>query len=459
MSVNKKLKKGFIINLKGKAQSTVVDIRPDSYALKPQDFIGFSKPKLLVEVGDNVKVGQPLYYDKSMESVMYTSPVSGEVTDIVRGEKRKLLEIRVLADKELNYLEFKKHTASEIQKTSREDVIDLLCKSGIWPSFVQRPYAVVANPQDQPKAIFVSCFDTHPLAPDFEILFKDQGDYFKTGVEILKKLTKGKVHLNLDGSRELSKTFSGASNLPNVQVNKFSGPHPAGNVGVQIHHIDPINAGEIAWTISPYGVIQIGKLISEGKYDASKIIAVAGQCVKNPQYFNTIAGGSITTYLNDNLNDPSEDVRVISGNVLTGEQVGKESYIGYYDNLITVIPEGRHGDFFGSFVPTKKKLSFHKAIGLFSFLNSPKEEYEVNTNVNGEHRNFVQTGVFEKVVPMDVYPTHLLKAIIAQDYEGMEALGIYEVAEEDFALCEFIDPSKNEVQSIIREGLELLRNS
>lgn len=458
MSVHKKLKKGFDINLKGKASNTVVEsVQAESYAIKPQDFIGFSKPKLLVKEGDAVKAGQPLYYDKSLEKVLYTAPVSGTVDGIVRGEKRKLLEITIKPDAQIQYQEYKKHNASEIQKVSKEEVTEALCQSGIWPSIIQRPYAVVANPEETPKAIFVSCFDTNPLAPDFSVLFKDQGDYFKAGVELVKKLTSGKVHLTLDAGGEVNKIFSGASSVSGVQINKFSGPHPAGNVGVQIHHIDPINSGDLVWTLTPYAVIQIGKLFVEGIYDASKIVALVGQNVKTPQYYKTYAGVQASALTKGNTE--GDDNRIISGGILTGTKIEEDSYLGYYDNSLTVIPEGREGEFFGSFVPSKKRLSFHKAIGLFSFLNGKNHEYEVNTNINGEHRNFVQSGAYENVVPMDIYPTYLLKAIIGNDFEGMEALGIYEVAEEDFALCEFICPSKTEVQKILREGFELLRNS
>ncbi len=457
MSVVKKLRKGFNINLVGKAENKVeAGATPSTYAVKPTDFVGFSKPKLLVKEGDAVKAGTPIYYDKSMESVMHSAPVSGKVKAIVRGEKRKLLEIVIEPDATIKYEEYKQHSTSEITGLSKEEIVENLQKSGVWPYIVQRPYAVVANPTETPKAIYISGFDSSPLAPDMKVLLEGETDNFKAGIDILKKLASGSVHLNINAEEEIPPIYSGAKG---IQINKFSGPHPAGNVGVQIHHIDPIGKGDLVWTVSPFGVVMIGRLFTQGKFDASKVIAVVGSEIKAPKYYKTICGANVKAFIDGNLNSPAEDVRIISGNVLTGEQVQPDGYLGFYDNMITAIPEGREGKFMGSFEPTKERLSFHRSIGLFSFLNKKNKEYVVNTNINGEHRAFVQSGTFEQVVPMDLLPTYLLKAIMAEDFEEMEALGIYEVAEEDLALCEFIDVSKHEVQSIVREGLELMRNS
>ena len=239
-------------------------------------------------------------------------------------------------------------------------------------------------------------------------------------------------------------------------INKVSGPHPAGNVGVQIHHIDPINKGDVVWTVNPYGVIQIGKLFLEGVYDASKIVALAGSEVKNPQYYKTYAGTSIKKMVANNIN--SDNVRYISGNVLTGEKIAEDGHVGFFDHMVSVIPEGDYYEMLGWIKPTTEKLSFQKAFGLLSFLKG-KKEFVVDTNTKGEPRAFVQTGVFEKVLPMDILPTYLLKAILAEDFDDMEALGIYEIIEEDLALCEFVDVSKHEIQSIVREGLDLVHYS
>ena len=451
MSKFVKLKKGFNINLAGAARKKVVDsVTPNVFALKPSDFHGITRPKILVAEGEAVKAGSPLMYDKAMPDVKFTAPVSGEVVEIRRGLKRRLLEIKILADQQLEYLDFHKFAISEINNLSREDVLKQLLPSGIWPRLIQRPYGVIANPKDKPKAIFISTFDTHPLAPGFDYILKGEDQHFQVGLDILRKLTSGKVHLNIDSDAEVSPLFG---TVTGVQVNKFSGPHPSGNVGVQIHHLDPINKGEIAWTISPYGVVQIGKLFLEGVYDASKIFALAGPPVKEPQYYRSFDGACIDKFIENNLK--SQNVRFVSGNVLTGERIPPDGFLGYYHHLVTVLKEGDHSEFIGWIMPTAKKLSFHRAFGLLSFLNK-KEEFDLDTNTCGEERAFVQTGVFERVTPMDILPTYLLKAILAEDFDDMEALGIYEVVEEDLALCEFVDVSKHPVQAIVREGIELM---
>ena len=458
MSVNIKLSKGFDINLAGKAVSTVVDLSiANEYAVKPADFVGFQKPKLLVKEGDRVKAGQALYYDKSLDSVKFAAPVSGEVVAIKRGEKRRLLEIVIKADQQIDYQEAKAYSPSEISSLSESEAKSVLLESGLWPLLVQRPYAVVARPNVAPKSIFISGFDSSPLAPDFSVLLKGEEESFKSGLEIVKKLTKGSVHLNVKADAEVSTVFGEAKS---VQVNKVSGPHPAGNVGVQIHHLDPINKGEVVWTLTPQAVVFIGRYFRGGKFDLSRLVALTGSEVEKPQYYKVITGAQVSSITKGNIK--SDNVRFISGNPLTGTKVEENGYIGFYDSQVSVLPEGNDLIFFGSFLPSADRLSFHKSLGLMSFLNkifNPTKEYVLSTNINGEHRAFVQTGVFEKVMPMDIYPTHLLKAILAEDFDEMEALGIYEVAEEDFALCEFVDTSKNDIQAIIRDGLDLMQNS
>ena len=449
-----KIKKGFTINLKGKAEKKIAESpQPETFAIKPTDFYGITRPKLLVDEGDNVKAGTPLFYDKLLEGILFCSPVSGEVVEIKRGAKRKLLEIKILADKEVDHLEFKKHTVSDVVKISKEDAIEIIKRGGVWPNIIQRPFGVIANSEDTPKAIFISSFDTHPLAPDYDFLFSGQETFFQTGIEILKKFTPGKIHLGLNGNDEVSKVFA---HTKDVEVHKVSGKHPAGNVGTLIHHVDAVNKGDIVWAINPFGVIQIGKLFLEGKYDAARLIALTGSEVKHPQYYKTYTGACITKMIENNLHE--DHVRFISGNVLTGEKIGADGYLGFYDQQVTVIPEGDHFEMFGWALPTFKKLSFHRALGLVSFL-TPNKEYALNTNTNGEERAFVLSGVFEKVTPIDILPTYLIKAILAEDYDDMEELGIYEVIEEDLALCEFVDVSKNEIQKILREGIDLIKNS
>ena len=454
MSKFVKLKKGFNINLAGVAKKEIVDsIAANVFTLKPTDFHAIDRPKVLVAEGDSVKAGSPILYDKARPEVLFTAPVSGEIIAVNRGEKRKLLEIRILGDKQIEYQNFHRYTVSDLNNISRKDILKNILPSGIWPRFIQRPYGIIANPEDIPRAIFISSFDSHPLAPDFDLILKGQDQYFQTGLDILRRLTSGKVHLNLDADAEVSTLFG---SVTGVQVNKFSGPHPSGNVGVQIHHLDPINKGEIVWTICPYGVMQIGKLFLEGIYDASKIFALAGPPVKSPKYFSTHDGACIDKFVEDNLTH--QHVRFISGNALTGERISADGFLGYYDNLITVLTEGDYSEFIGWLKPTFGKLSFHRAWGLMSFLRK-NDQFNLDTNTRGEERAFVQTGVFEKVTPMDILPTHLVKAIMAEDYDDMESLGIYEVVEEDLALCEFVDVSKHPIQSIVREGIELMLKS
>lgn len=454
MSQNLKLRRGFDINLAGKALKTIADIEPPAtYALKPTDFIGIKRPKIMVAEGDKIKAGTPLMYCKLMDKVKYCSPVSGKVVEIKRGAKRKLLEVIIVADSKIEYETTEKIAISDLTKTSRETLVETMLVKGVWSNILQRPYGVVANPDETPKAIFISAFDKSPLAPDYDFIFDGEENYFQAGVEVLRKLTQGKVHVSVNGDAEVSKVFA---HVKNAELHKVTGPHPSGNVGVHIHHFDPVNKDDLIWTVHPYGVIQIGKLFLEGKYDASTVIAVAGSEVKKPQFYKTFLGANVHAFLKDNLKQ--EHVRVISGNVLTGERIDKEGHIGFYDHLVTVIPEGDHHELFGWIVPTMNKLSFHKAFGLLSFLN-PNKEFVLDTNTKGEKRTFVQTGVFERVTPMDILPTYLLKAILAEDYDEMEALGIYEVIEEDLALCEFVDVSKHDVQAILRNGLELIQNS
>ncbi|MBL7845938.1 MAG: Na(+)-translocating NADH-quinone reductase subunit A [Cyclobacteriaceae bacterium] len=449
-----RLKKGFTINLAGKAAPKVGDsASTDTVAIKPDDFHGVYIPKVVVKEGDTVKAGSPLFHDKKLERIQFTSPVSGEVVRITRGEKRKLTEVVILADKSTEYQPFRKYTVSEIANLPAEEIKNQMLDSGVWANLVQRPFGVLADPSVTPKAIHISAFDTSPLGPEYSILFKGQDHFFQAGIDILKKLTNGLVHVNIHTASDLSTVFS---QVKGAEINKFSGPHPSGCVGVQIHHIDPINKGDVVWTINPFGVIQIGKLFLNGVYDASKIVAVTGSEVKNPQYVKTVTGASIKSLTANNV--AGENVRYISGNPLTGSNVGKEGHLGFHDLQVTVLPEGNEYEFVGWIMPGANKLSVQRAWGLFSFL-TPGKEFKLNTNTHGEPRALVQTGVWEQLVPMDLLPGHLIKSILAEDIDEMEALGIYEVIEEDLALCEFADVSKHNVQGILREGLELIRLS
>lgn len=445
MSKVYKIKKGLDIRLAGEAERTLTDFQADTIALKPTDFIGVF-PKLLVQEGDVVKAGDPVFCDKAHPEVLFTSPVHGKVVEIVRGPKRILLEIIIELQSNEAWTDFGKADPSSL---SRDEIINRLLRSGTWPMLRQRPYSVIANPADNPKAIFISGFDTAPLAPDYDFIVHGQGLAFQTGVDALRKLTTGKVYLNLAANTVNSKVLS---NTRGVEINHFSGPHPAGNVGTQIACLSPINKGDVIWYLRPQEVIILGRLFTEGRYHASRIIAVAGSQVHKPRYYRVPSGVGIKKLLAGNVKEG--ETRFISGNVLTGTRIEANGYMGFYDSQITVIPEGNYYEFFGWSKPRLHKHSFSRSY--FSWL-TPKKRYVADTNLNGGERALVMTGQFEQVFPFDIYPTQLLKAIIINDIEEMEKLGIYEVDEEDFALCEYIDTSKTEIQALVRQGLNTVR--
>ncbi len=441
-----KIRKGLNIPLKGGADKTLSGIvHSDSYAVKPTDFHGIV-PKLLVDEGEEVKAGTPLFYNKLDERIKFVSPVAGKISEIKRGEKRLLLELVIKPDKENSYIDFVAESPIDL---SVEKIIEKLLNSGMWSVIRQRPYNIIANPTDIPKSIHISCFDTAPLAPDYDFIVHGKGEAFQVGLDALSKLCNGKIYLNIPKNEGVSRVFL---NAKNVIITKFSGPHPAGNVGIQIHHIEPINKGDIVWHINPQDVIKIGKLFLEGRYDGTKIIALAGSEVIYPKYYKVIEGTSIKNLVENNIKEG--EVRYISGNVLTGKRIENTGYLGYYDNMISVIPEGNKPSFLGWLKPGLNKFSIS---GTFLSAFIPKKSYVLDTNLNGGKRAYVVTGAYEKVLPMNIYPMQLLKAILVEDIELMENLGIYEVAEEDFALCEFICPSKSNIQEIIRNGLDLIR--
>jgi len=440
-----KIKKGLDIKLAGKPEREIKDLGIVAfYALKPTDFEGLT-PKLLINEGDKVKAGTPLFCDKYRPNIVFTSPVSGILHEIVRGDRRKLLEVVVKPDTTIEYEQFTKSKPSELDK---EKIKENILKSGLWPCIGQRPYAIIANPEHTPKSIFISGFDSAPLAPDYEFILRDQLEDFQTGIDALAKLTNGKVYLSLHAEYNkggfLQKTR-------NVEFNEFSGPHPSGCIGVQINKIDPINKGETVWYVNPQDVAIIGRLFTKGIYDASKTIALTGSEVKTPQYYKILNGSSVQSIVESQIT--LGENRIISGNVLTGEKIQLSSYIGFYDNQITIIPEGNKAEFLGWATPGFDKYSISRTF--FSWL-TPNKEFKLNTNVRGGLRPFVVTGELESVFPMDIYPMQLLKAIIIEDIELMEQLGIYEVAEEDFALCEFVNTSKIEIQKLVRQGLNVM---
>jgi len=445
MSTTFVIKKGLDIKLLGDAEKTIVDLNAERFAIKPPDFLGCF-PKVLVKEGELVKAGTPIFYDKYRDNIIFTSPVSGKIEAIRRGAKRRLLEIIIDSDEKNEAVDF---GSSNISNLKKDEVVEKMLKSGVWPALRQRPYSVIANPNDAPKAIFVAAYDTSPLAPDFDLIVHGQGEAFQAGLDVLNKLTEGSVHLNVDTSKTTSKVFL---NSQNVQINKFSGPHPSGNVSVHVSRVDPINKGDIIWYLYPQNVLTIGKLFLNGKFDATHIIAIAGSEVKNPKYFKTYIGASIKKMVKDNITNG--DNRFISGNVLTGKKIDADGFVGFYDSLVTVIPEGKNHEFFGWLLPGFNKFSFSKT---FTSWLTPNKKYRLNTNLHGGVRSYVMTGKYEKVFPFDIYPMQLIKAVLVEDIDLMENLGIYEIDHEDFALCEVIDTSKTEIQSIIRKGLDLMR--
>ena len=445
MSGTIKLKKGYDIPLQGNAEKIIAAVTDSSFfVVKPVDFPGLI-PKLDVKPGDKVLAGAPLFHNKIRPEILFTSPVSGTVLSVNRGDRRKITE--VLIEKDGNdHVDFE---IADPLKLTREKVREQLLKSGLWPSVRQRPYHIVADPADVPKAVFISGFDTAPLAPDYNFIMDNSpAGLFQTGINAISRLTDGKINLVLNGNTEPSSVLR---QVDNVHISYFSGPHPAGNPGVHIHHLDPVNKGEVVWIVNLQDLIAIGRLFTEGIYKPERLIALTGSEVIHPAYYRMLSGASVKNMISSNVN-PGK-LRYISGNVLTGTRIPEDGFLGYYDSQITVIPEGDYYEFFGWAVPGANKLSFYKTY-LSSFL--PRKNFKADTNFHGGERAFVMTGQYEKVVPMDIYPMQLFKAILSEDIDMMENLGIYEVAEEDFALCEFICPSKIEIQSIVRKGIDLM---
>lgn len=449
MSKTIKISKGLDINLLGEAEKVKVDLAtPSTVALKPADFHGLV-PKVIVKPGDSIKVGDVVFYDKYNEDVKFVSPVSGSLKDIVRGEKRRILSVVIENDGKNEKV---KHTVGDLSAMSTEDVKKLMLDAGLWPFLKQRPLDIVADPKITPKAIFISAFDSAPLAPDYDFIIHGNGDAFQKGLDVLSKLTEGKVHLTLNGKVPADEAFQ---NAKNVQINKISGKHPAGNVGTQIHHIDPIDRGQYVFTIKPQDVVAIGRFFETGEFDATRIFAYTGSEATNRKYYRTVIGACLKDLVAQNIEQ--ENVRVVSGNALSGDNVGKEGYLGYYDSQVTILPEGDQYKFFltkGWLGPGFDKYSSHRLFPTWLFKN---KKYRLDTNLNGEERGFVVTGEMEKVLPFDILPMYLIKAIMTNDIDGMEQLGIYEVAPEDFALCEYVCTSKIAIQEKIREGLDIIQ--
>ncbi len=443
-----KLKRGLDIRLTGSPQKKTVKLPiTGTYALLPADFKGVT-PKLLVGIGDTVKAGTPVFFDKYHPQVLFCSPVSGKVEAINRGEKRKILSVTIAADTEIAYEQFEVGPAGQL---TREKAIELMLSAGLWPCIVKRPYGIIASADETPRDIFISGFDSAPLAPDTGYCLREERENVQAAIDVLRKLTPGKVYLGLDADAEKGVLDS----IQGAEINYFRGPHPAGNVGVQIHHIAPIAKGDVVWTVDVQNLAVLGRFFRTGKVDFTKTIAVAGSEIADPQYYQVIAGAAIDSIIKGNVRPQAEgdSVRLINGNVLTGAKTSADGYLGFYNNLITAIPEGDKYEFAGWAMPRFKKFSTSRSY--FSWI-CPRKRYALDTNLNGGERAFVMTGVYEKVLPMDIYPMYLFKACLAGDIDKMENLGIYEVVEEDVALCEFVCPSKSEIQQMVRQGIDLI---
>ena len=433
------------MNLKGKAVKEKTNIvRGSELALTPDAFVGMT-PKVVVKEGDMVKAGDALFVNKQYPDVKFASPVSGQVSAVIRGERRKVLCVKVKADQEQQYVDYGK---KDVAQLDGEAVKEALLEAGLFGYIDQLPYAVSTNPETQPKAIFVSALRDKPLAADFEFELEGNENDFQTGLTALSKMAK--TYLGI-GSQQ---TATALTQAKDVEVNIFDGPCPAGNVGVQVNHLDPVNKGETVWTVDPSAVIFFGRLFNTGKVDLRRLIAVAGSEVERPAYVEAVVGDRVGDLLAGNLKE-GKNLRIINGNVLTGKPCSLDDYVGAHTSEITVIPEGDDADeFLGWILPRFKQFSVNRSY--FSWLCG-KKSYALDARIKGGERHMIMSGEYDKVLPMDIYGEYLIKAIIAGDIDRQEALGIYEVSPEDFALAEFVDSSKLELQRIVREGLDVLR--
>ena len=441
--------KGFNINLAGKVNSEIIEGKAKTFAIQPPNFNGISPiPKVEVVTGDEVKAGDVLFFDKKRPDVKYVSPVSGEVVQINRGDKRSIASVVVLAD---NIIKYKAFDIPDLEKSSRDELIGFLKESGAYTFFNQRPFDVIPEDDFLPANIFVSTFDTAPLAPDNSFILNNEAEAIQKGVDVLTKLTEGKVYVGLDG-RKGKKPADAFSGIQGAELNYFSGKHPAGNVGIQIHHLAPITTKSKVWTINIQELVSLGKLFLTGQFHGERIVALTGSPLEENKYVKTYIGANLGELIGSNL--PKGGYRVVSGDPLSGSQKSKDGFLNYRDDQLTIIEEGDEYELFGWLLPIKPRPS---ASGTFPNFLFSKHEFEVNTNTHGEGRAFVMTGQYEKVLPMDIYPQHLMKAILTGEIEKMEGLGINELAEEDIAICEFVCTSKQPLQKILREGLNMMK--
>ncbi len=448
MSKNIVLKKGLDIPVSGAAELRLSKtVQSDIVAVRPTDFRGFT-PRLLVAEGDRVLCGSPVMADKQRSDILLCAPVSGCVKQIVRGEKRKLLAVLIEADERVEY---QAGAPADLGAMDADAVKAALLRSGLWPFLIQRPYGIVADPAIKPRAIFVSAFNTAPLAASPEFTLGDRLADIQAGVDALAKLTEGGVHLSLNADNYAGTPFH---KLENAVLHCFKGRHPAGNVGVQISHICPIRKDSSVWTVPLLGLAAIGRYFRTGRLDLRRKVAVCGPAAIEPAYVEALPGTPMRA-LGAFFGGMTDEIRVVSGNLLSGSNEGTEGYLGFFDDQVTVLCEGREKELFGWMRPLRYKL-FSADRSYFSWL-TPWRKYELDTNLHGGPRAFVMSDAYYgRVLPMDIYPLYLVKACLAGDIEKMERFGIYEVLPEDLALCEYVDPSKNDIQDIIQKGIDLM---
>ena len=412
---------------------------PKNVSILPISFRGV-KPKLMVDEGDQVKIGSPLFFDKTKPEVRWASPASGNVTSIQFGARRVIEKIEITVENN-DKVSIQTLSQGEFESASRKPILDKILKANLFPLIRQRPFNKVADPKDIPRDIFISGHNSAPLSVDLSHLIKDEKDIFQTGLNVLKKLTEGNVYLTLGSSMEFD----------NVITQTISGPHPSGNVGIQIHHTKPLRPGDVIWSVNAQHVITLGKFFQTGSYDPTVIVSIGGSGATNPSTVKTITGVNIGLLVEEqNLKEP---MRLISGDVLTGKTVENADFLGFYDSSVSIINDDVKRPFLGMLSPgsSRTKYSLTKA-----FLSFGNKAFNFTSSQNGELRAMVPLNAWEDVLPMDIYPNPLYRAILAQDIEEMEKLGIWECDDEDFALCSFACPSKIDVGGVVRDGLDLM---
>lgn len=444
-----KLRKGLDINLKGRANEQKTSLKQShQYALVPDDFVGVV-PKLCVHEGDDVKVGEALFVNKKFPEVKFASPVSGKVKSIVRGDRRKVMAVIVEASQQQEFVDFGK---KDVRSLSGDEVVEALLQAGLFGYVNQLPYAVSTQPQSKPKGIFVSAFRNMPLAGKFEFELKGNEEAFQAGLTALSKIAK--TYLNI----HVNQTDKALTQASDVEITAFDGPCPSSNVGVQINHLSPVNKGEVVWTVEPTAVIFMGRLFLTGKVDLMRTVAIAGSKVKNPQYVDALVGTPISDLLAGQIGGEREDehLRIINGNPLTGRKCELTDFLGAHTSEVCVIPEGDQADeMLGWILPRTNQFSVSHSY--FSWLSGKEKQYDLDARVKGGERHMIMSGEYDRVLPMDIYGEYLIKSLIAGDIDKQEQLGIYEVSPEDFAVAEFVDSSKLELQKIVRNGLDILR--